>query len=79
MNPMTVSLDLQGGIAFLSGLTGDEIDATIDYGTDWMENKRMYRLKIVVPQDVINWSGPNPSEVEVIVIRERISSASTGN
>ena len=79
VNPMTVSLDIQGGIAFLNGLTGDEIDATIDYGTDWMENKRMYSLKIVVPKDVINWSGPNPSEVEVIVIRERISSASTGN
>lgn len=79
VNPTTVSLDLQGGIAFLSGLTGGEIDATIDYATDWMENKRMYSLKIVVPEDVINWSGPNPSEVEVIVIRERISSASTGN
>ena len=79
VNPMTVSLDLQGGIAFLSGLTGGDIDATIDYATDWMENKRMYSLKIVVPEDVINWSGPNPSEVEVIVIRERISSASTGN
>ena len=79
VNPMTVSLDLQGGIAFLSGLTGGEIDATIDYATDWMENKRMYSLKIVVPEDVIKWSGPNPSEVEVIVIRERISSASTGN
>ena len=79
VNPTTVSLDLQGGIAFLSGLTGGEIDATIDYATDWLENKRMYSLKIVVPEDVINWSGPNPSEVEVIVIRERISSASTGN
>ena len=79
VNPMTVSLDLQGGIAFLSGLTGGDIDATIDYATDWLENKRMYSLKIVVPEDVINWSGPNPSEVEVIVIRERISSASTGN
>ena len=79
VNPTTVSLDLQGGIAFLSGLTGGDIDATIDYATDWLENKRMYSLKIVVPEDVINWSGPNPSEVEVIVIRERISSASTGN
>ena len=79
VNPTTVSLDLQGGIAFLSSLTGGEIDATIDYATDWLENKRMYSLKIVVPEDVINWSGPNPSEVEVIVIRERISSASTGN
>jgi len=79
VNPTTVSLDLQGGIAFLSGLTGGEIDATIDYATDWLENKRMYSLKIVVPEDVINWSGPYPSEVEVIVIRERISSASTGN
>ena len=79
VNPTTVSLDLQGGIAFLSGLIGGDIDATIDYATDWLENKRMYSLKIVVPEDVINWSGPNPSEVEVIVIRERISSASTGN
>ncbi len=79
VNPTTVSLDLQGGIAFLSGLTGEDIDATIDYATDWTENKRMYSLKIDVPEDVINWSGPNPSEVEIIVIRERISSASTGN
>jgi len=79
VNPTTISLDLHGGIAFLSGLSGDEIDATIDYATDWMENKRMYSLKIVVPKDVINWSGPTPSEVEVIVIRERISSASIGN
>ena len=79
VNPTTVSLDLQGGIAFLSSLTGDEIDATIDYATEWLENKRMYTLKINVPKDVINWSGPNPSEVEVIVIRERISSASIGN
>ena len=79
VNPTTISLDLQGGIAFLSGLTGDEINATIDYATDWMENQTMYSLIIDVPEDVIKWSGPNPSLVEVIVIRERISSASTGN
>ena len=79
VNPPTVSIELQGGIAFLTGLTGENIDASIDYSKDWKENQRLYRLRIEVPKDVTNWKSLTPSEVEVIVIRERRASESPGN
>ena len=79
VNPPTVSIELQGGIAFLTGLTGKNIDASIDYAKDWKENQQVYQLKIEVPKDVINWKSLTPSEVEVIVIRERRASESPGN
>ena len=79
VNPQTVSIEIQGGITFLTGLTGENISATIDYSKDWKENQRLYQLKIEVPKDVINWKSLTPSEVEVIVIRERRASESPGN
>jgi len=79
VNPSKVSLELQGGITFLTNLESDDIIASIDYARDWKENQRIYELNIEVPKDVIKWNNLNPSTVEVIVIRERVNSENSGN
>lgn len=79
VNPAKVSVELQGGITFLTNLKGDDIYASIDYARDWKENQRLYELNVEVPKDVIKWNNLNPSTVEVIVIRERVNSESSGN
>jgi len=79
VNPAKVSVEIQGGITFLTSLDGEDIYASIDYARDWKENQRLYGLKVEVPKDVIKWDNLIPSTVEVIVIRERVNSESTGN
>lgn len=79
VNPSKVSVELQGGITFLTNLDSEDINASIDYARDWKENQRLYKLNIEVPKDVIKWNNLNPSTVEVIVIRERVKSENSGN
>jgi len=79
VNPSKVSVELQGGITFLTNLESDDIIASIDYARDWKENQRLYELNIEVPKDVIKWNNLNPSTVEVIVIRERVNIENSGN
>ena len=79
VNPAKVSVELQGGITFLTNLEGADIFASIDYAKDWKENQRLYELHVEVPKDVIKWNNLNPSTVEMIVIRERVNSENSGN
>lgn len=79
VNPAKVSVELQGGITFLTNLEGADILASIDYAKDWKENQRLYELNVEVPKGVIKWNNLNPSTVEVIVIRERVKSENSGN
>lgn len=70
VSPTTVALTIIGGANRISRIEPEEINVTIDFGSQWNSEIQFYEPTVSVPEGVIDWQDLSPRNLELIVTRE---------
>ena len=68
VSPQTVSLTVVGGTEFIANLKPEDLLISVDF-KDWNAQKQFYDLKVLAPNDIIDWMDLSPQSIELVVTK----------